>query len=63
MCQIFGPLLPIVTVKDIDAAIDFVNDRDKPLALYLFANDKVAKRRLQAVRGFSTLTVIVLGSR
>src|SRR5207237_4309630 len=36
--EIFGPLLPIVEVSSIDEAIDFVNDRPKPLALYLFTS-------------------------
>ena len=36
--EIFGPLLPIVAVDSIDAAIDFVNDRPKPLALYVFSS-------------------------
>jgi aldehyde dehydrogenase (NAD+) len=35
--EIFGPLLPIVAVDSIDDAIDFVNDRPKPLALYVFS--------------------------
>jgi aldehyde dehydrogenase (NAD+) len=35
--EIFGPLLPVVGVESIDAAIDFVNDRPKPLALYVFS--------------------------
>ncbi|TFK99301.1 aldehyde dehydrogenase [Pterulicium gracile] len=40
--EIFGPLLPIVPVDDLEAAIQFVNDRDHPLILYLFTqNDKV----------------------
>ena len=34
--EIFGPILPIVTVADLDEAIAFINDRDKPLALYAF---------------------------
>ena len=37
--EIFGPVLPIVPVKDTDAAIAFVNQREKPLALYVFSND------------------------
>ncbi|MBP7929882.1 MAG: aldehyde dehydrogenase family protein [Acidimicrobiia bacterium] len=35
--EIFGPILPVIAVDSIDAAIDFVNDRDKPLALYVFS--------------------------
>lgn len=37
--EIFGPVLPIVTVKDADAAIALVNAGDKPLAMYLFTGD------------------------
>lgn len=35
--EIFGPILPVLAVDDIAAAIRFVNDRDKPLALYAFS--------------------------
>ena len=34
--EIFGPILPIVEVPDLDAAIRYVNDRPRPLALYYF---------------------------
>ena len=34
--EIFGPILPIVIVDDVDAGIAFVNERAKPLALYVF---------------------------
>ena len=34
--EIFGPVLPIVEVASIDEAIQFVNDRPRPLALYYF---------------------------
>ena len=37
--EIFGPILPILSVTDVDEAIRFVNDRDKPLALYVFSSD------------------------
>ena len=37
--EIFGPLLPVITVDSMDDAVDFVNDREKPLALYVFAED------------------------
>lgn len=38
--EIFGPLLPIVAVSDMDDAIGFINEREKPLALYIFCSDK-----------------------
>ncbi|MEV6976981.1 aldehyde dehydrogenase family protein [Kitasatospora sp. NPDC093806] len=44
--EIFGPILPIVTVPDLDAAIAFINERDKPLALYAFTDSEHTKRRL-----------------
>ncbi len=37
--EIFGPILPIVAVQSVDDAIDYVNARDKPLALYVFSNN------------------------
>lgn len=37
--EIFGPILPIIAVESTDAAIDMVNRGDKPLALYVFAED------------------------
>ena len=34
--EIFGPILPILPIASIDEAIRFVNEREKPLALYVF---------------------------
>ncbi|XP_069767617.1 aldehyde dehydrogenase family 3 member A2-like isoform X2 [Narcine bancroftii] len=45
--EIFGPLLPIVTVSGVDEAIAFINKREKPLALYPFShNQKLIKRMI-----------------
>ena len=42
--EIFGPVLPILGVDDVDEAMNFVNSRDKPLALYVYSGDEsVAK--------------------
>uniref|UniRef100_A0A673TEF5 Aldehyde dehydrogenase domain-containing protein n=1 Tax=Suricata suricatta TaxID=37032 RepID=A0A673TEF5_SURSU len=38
--EIFGPILPIVNVSGLDEAINFINCREKPLALYAFSNNK-----------------------
>ncbi|MFD8257438.1 aldehyde dehydrogenase family protein [Streptomyces griseoluteus] len=46
--EIFGPILPIVTVPDLDAAVDFINDRDKPLALYVFTDSDTTRARIAA---------------
>ncbi|OVA07389.1 Aldehyde dehydrogenase NAD(P)-dependent [Macleaya cordata] len=38
--EIFGPLLPIVTVDKVEDSFDIIRSRSKPLAAYLFTNDK-----------------------
>uniref|UniRef100_A0A8C0DLW6 Aldehyde dehydrogenase family 3 member A2 n=1 Tax=Balaenoptera musculus TaxID=9771 RepID=A0A8C0DLW6_BALMU len=45
--EIFGPILPIVPVKNADEAIQFINEREKPLAFYVFSrNTKLIKRMI-----------------
>jgi aldehyde dehydrogenase (NAD+) len=44
--EIFGPILPVVTVQSIDDAIGFVNSRPKPLAAYLFTKTKSIRERV-----------------
>ncbi|KAK1335634.1 hypothetical protein QTO34_003426 [Cnephaeus nilssonii] len=46
--EIFGPILPIVTVRSLDEAIDFINRREKPLALYAFSNSSQVVRQVLA---------------
>ncbi|KAL6426219.1 hypothetical protein ACFW04_009038 [Cataglyphis niger] len=38
--EIFGPILPIINVANAYEAIEFINKREKPLALYIFSQDK-----------------------
>ena len=38
--EIFGPVLPLLTVGSAEEAIAFINERDKPLALYVFSSDE-----------------------
>ncbi len=38
--EIFGPILPILTTQNLDEAIDFINARPRPLALYIFSQSK-----------------------
>lgn len=44
--EIFGPVLPIITYKNIDDAIMRVISRPKPLALYLFSTDKAVEKKV-----------------
>jgi aldehyde dehydrogenase (NAD+) len=41
--EIFGPLLPVVPVESLDQAVQFVNSRPKPLALYVFASGQLGR--------------------
>jgi aldehyde dehydrogenase (NAD+) len=44
--ELFGPLLPVVEVDDLQQAMAWINGRPKPLALYLFSKCEQAQRRL-----------------
>ncbi|NXT85548.1 AL3B1 dehydrogenase, partial [Zapornia atra] len=46
--EIFGPVLPIVTVANVDEAIALINSREQPLAVYAFSSDdKVVNQVLE----------------
>ncbi|KAM6068532.1 aldehyde dehydrogenase family 3 member B1-like [Theristicus caerulescens] len=44
--EIFGPILPILTVASVDDAIAFINTRERPLALYVFSSCKKVVNRV-----------------
>lgn len=44
--EIFGPILPVIEFSDMREVITAVKSRPKPLALYLFTNDKEVERRI-----------------
>lgn len=53
--EIFGPILPIVAYDSLDEAIQFVQSRPKPLALYIFGrNEKAIDRVLRETTSGST---------
>lgn len=53
--EIFGPLLPFVTVNNELEAIEFINSRPKPLGLYVFtSNNQLAKRVINATSSGSS---------
>ena len=59
--EIFGPILPIKTVANVDAAIDYVNAHDRPLGLYYFGTDKAEERRVleRTISGGVTVNDVV----
>tara|TARA_R110000823_G_scaffold130015_10_gene257871 strand:- start:27466 stop:28905 length:1440 start_codon:yes stop_codon:yes gene_type:complete len=44
--EIFGPLLPVRTYRDIDEVLAYINRHDRPLGLYLFSDDKALRQRV-----------------
>ena len=46
--EIFGPILPVLEVADLDEAVDLVNARPAPLALYLFTGRPAAAEAILA---------------
>ena len=48
--EIFGPILPIVTVESVNEAIDFIKRKPKPLSLYIFSEKKARVKQIVQVR-------------
>ena len=46
--EIFGPILPVLTFETMEKVIETVNSREKPLALYVYAQDKSVVRAITA---------------
>ncbi|KAG8862645.1 hypothetical protein FRB96_001204 [Tulasnella sp. 330] len=44
--EIFGPILPIIPVKDYQDAIDYTRAHDHPLAVYIFTDDAALKDKI-----------------
>ena len=44
--EIFGPVLPIKSYHTLDEAIDYVNSRPRPLALYYFGRDTAERDKV-----------------
>lgn len=55
--EIFGPLLPVVAVKNIDEAIKLINNMDKPLGMYIFTSDQKVVDKILANTSSGGVTV------
>ena len=64
--EIFGPVLPVLTFDAVQEALDFVNARPRPLALYLFSQDREVQeqflRRASSGGGCINDTIIHLAT-
>ncbi|MGB0515275.1 MAG: aldehyde dehydrogenase family protein, partial [Wenzhouxiangellaceae bacterium] len=43
--EVFGPILPLIEVPDLDRAIEFVRQGNKPLSAYLFTRSRASERK------------------
>lgn len=55
--EIFGPVLPVITYRDIDEAFAIVRSLEKPLACYLFSDDKALQQRVICELPFGGATI------
>jgi coniferyl-aldehyde dehydrogenase len=44
--EIFGPLLPIISYKDLDEVISYINSKPRPLALYICSFNKSVQQKI-----------------
>ena len=60
--EIFGPILPLLIYQNIEDVIDFINQKPKPLALYVFTNKKsvIDKVKKETSAGMMTINDVVL---
>ncbi|MEO0033725.1 MAG: hypothetical protein RIS94_3483 [Pseudomonadota bacterium] len=59
--EIFGPVLPVMTYRGIDEAVDYVNAHDRPLGLYYFGEDVGERERVltRTISGGVTVNDVV----
>lgn len=59
--EIFGPVLPIKTYKNISEAIDYVNQHDRPLGLYYFGSDSAEEQTVlsKTISGGATVNDVI----
>lgn len=61
--EVFGPIMPLVTYRDLDEAIAFINARPKPLTLYVMSRSRTNTERIlnRTSAGGSSVNELLLG--
>ncbi|KAH7519963.1 hypothetical protein FEM48_Zijuj08G0093200 [Ziziphus jujuba var. spinosa] len=54
--EIFGPLLPIITLRNIQESVEFINSRPKPLAIYAFTKNEALKGKILSETSSGSVT-------
>lgn len=59
--EIFGPVLPVQTYRNLDEVVDYVNENDRPLGLYYFGETEADKRKVldRTVSGGVTVNDVI----
>ncbi|KAL6966458.1 aldehyde dehydrogenase (NAD(+)), partial [Sarracenia purpurea var. burkii] len=55
--EIFGPLLPIISLEKIEDSVKFISPRPKPLAIYAFTKNATLRRRLISETSSGSLVI------
>jgi aldehyde dehydrogenase (NAD+) len=55
--EIFGPVLPIIEYKDEEEVIQLINGKPKPLALYIFSNNKKFRNSVMTSTSAGTVCI------
>ncbi|MEL6921438.1 MAG: coniferyl aldehyde dehydrogenase, partial [Pseudomonadota bacterium] len=55
--EVFGPILPVIGIEDFDDALRFIRERDHPLALYYFGNDRTEQDRIEQDTSAGGITI------
>ncbi|MEM9896480.1 MAG: aldehyde dehydrogenase family protein [Bacteroidota bacterium] len=60
--EIFGPILPVLKYSDLTEVVDYINQKPKPLALYLFSNKRknIDRIKKETSSGMFTINDVVL---
>ena len=60
--EIFGPLFPVKTYRNLDEVIAYITERDRPLGFYVFTNDKATEETLlyRTISGGVTINNCIL---
>ena len=57
--EIFGPLMPVLTYTNLDQVVKYIQDRDKPLALYIYSHDS---KNIKNIRNNTRSGAIVINN-
>ncbi|KZO93241.1 NAD-aldehyde dehydrogenase [Calocera viscosa TUFC12733] len=55
--ELFGPILPIIGVKNVEEAVEYIRNGESPLVIYAFTNDKKTKEYIRTMTRSGSYTI------